>query len=935
MCAQPLTGGDHVCREDATVQASPTARPPMPPGPPEPLRGDLLAGRYEILEKAGEGGGGLVYRALDRRLGIVIALKLLPPGGPIEGLRKRLEREIRITRDVDHPNVSRVFDLGEDRGRTFLTMRWIDGIPLGARVRRQGPLVGRELARFAQTLIAALAAAHRLGIVHRDVKPANVMVSSSGDAVLVDFGVATSEGTSPVAQARLGERITLDGHTPGTPAWMSPEQLRGQPTPPATDLWALALTLGHAVTGEIGRPESPERSFAPFEPALRALLHRCLSDDPTHRPRDAVAIEEALARRARRKRALRIGALGGLVALLVAGGSGLAAWRAGTRASESGLPAVHVGTLENETGDPSLDWLEHGAQDLILSALESSGAVRIAPDRDAARAHVKGVVQRRPSGAAVELVLTSADGRLLARHDVPGPTGDALFAGVDSAVASFLIVLGAKAPASSGPAGVAQSLTRDVVAFEHFARAQDHLRNHRMPEALADLRSATDRDPGLALAQIERWVLAGLDHHGTDAEASAARDLAVRNQARLARSQQELLAAVLEAHPASGPARTDRLQAYLRSHPPDGALYWIATRVVSTDSLVRRAILEEWAARLPTDAEPHNQLGYLLLTSFEDTDGAERAFREYLRLAPDVPNAHDSYGDFLKDRGRTTEALASYDRALAIDPGFASAAVGAVDAAVRARDFPEAGRRLAAARPMFSASSREFAAWADCHVAVPLLQGDSRAAFARLDALASDPTIGARAHLVLRTRAILLALAGHSREADRAAQESARLRALYEGETDPHPSLPPYVALLAAARRSDVAGLARAEAGLAAADERLDPQLSARRLLAEGLLLAARGDPSRGAEKVLPSSAGFGGLAMLMGLERARMLLAAGRLDEGFAAQETAMISGARFGCTPEVASEWRAAVRETADLATRLGKTDSARTWEEEIAKL
>jgi serine/threonine protein kinase len=171
------------------THARPISSHPVDPGGFAP--GTILASRYHIVSLAGRGGMGEVYRADDLKLGQPVALKFLPAAlerDPVA--RDRLLAEVRSARTVSHPNVCRVYDVGEVDGRAFLTMEYIDGEDLASLLRRIGKLPAAKALEVARQLCAGLAAAHEKGVLHRDLKPANVMIDGRGQARITDFGLA-------------------------------------------------------------------------------------------------------------------------------------------------------------------------------------------------------------------------------------------------------------------------------------------------------------------------------------------------------------------------------------------------------------------------------------------------------------------------------------------------------------------------------------------------------------------------------------------------------------------------------------------------------------------------------------------------------------------------------------------------------------------------
>src|ERR1700735_4052773 len=259
------------------------------------LPGRLLASRYRIVALLGKGGMGEVYRADDLTLGQAVALKFLPDeAARDESLLERFKNEVRIARKVSHPNVCRVYDVGEVDGNTFFTMEYVDGEDLASLLRRIGRLPADKAIQIARQLCAGLAAAHAKGVLHRDLKPANIMLNGRGDVVVTDFGLAALADEIP------GEEIRN-----GTPAYMAPEQLAGKEVTIQSDIYALGLVLYEVFTGkrafeastlaELVRlhsettPVSPSTLVRELDPAVENTILRCLDPEPSNRPQSALA----------------------------------------------------------------------------------------------------------------------------------------------------------------------------------------------------------------------------------------------------------------------------------------------------------------------------------------------------------------------------------------------------------------------------------------------------------------------------------------------------------------------------------------------------------------------------------------------------------------------------------------------------------------------
>jgi len=251
----------------------------------------MFAGRFRIVEKAGAGGMGVVYRAVDETLGETVALKLLRPEfAHAPQFAERFKREARLTRQLRHRNVCRVFDIGEEEGTLFLSMAWVSGETLRRHMERtRGRLARDQALRIAERIARALAAVHAEGIVHRDLKPGNVMLDDQGEVHVMDFGLALD------LQA---EESTRTIGPLGTPPYMAPEQRRAERSDSRTDLYALGLILREMLTGE--RPD-PEKGLVGDPRAgqgsgLGRLLEQLLAPERERRPADAGQVADEISR---------------------------------------------------------------------------------------------------------------------------------------------------------------------------------------------------------------------------------------------------------------------------------------------------------------------------------------------------------------------------------------------------------------------------------------------------------------------------------------------------------------------------------------------------------------------------------------------------------------------------------------------------------------
>ncbi len=305
-CGSPLTAPDEVTRlvEEAETVAlderpsavvGPASRPlessgAQPVVAPAPLGADpftpgaVLNNRYRILRTVGQGGMGVVFLADDLRLGEPVALKRLSAALARDPRRlEQFHNEVSLARQVSHPNVCRVYDIGDADGHLFLTMEYVDGVDLATRL-SQGPLGESEGVDLARQICAGLTAVHARGILHRDLKPANIMINRRGQPQIMDFGLADSGD---------GDRARE-----GTPAYMSPEQLSGGPATVRSDIYALGLILHEMFTGRRavtartldelvafhGSGGASKGALDGVAPALERTIRQCLDPDPARRP---------------------------------------------------------------------------------------------------------------------------------------------------------------------------------------------------------------------------------------------------------------------------------------------------------------------------------------------------------------------------------------------------------------------------------------------------------------------------------------------------------------------------------------------------------------------------------------------------------------------------------------------------------------------------
>ncbi|HVF47882.1 MAG TPA: serine/threonine-protein kinase [Pyrinomonadaceae bacterium] len=258
--------------------------------------GNVLAGRYRILGLLGKGGMGEVYKAEDIKLTQTVALKFLPERlARDKASLARFHSEVRMARQVSHPNVCRVFDIGETGGHHFISMEYIHGDDLASMLRRIGRLASDKAVVIARQLCFGLAAIHDAGILHRDLKPANVIIDDNGKARITDFGIAGVESELDRSDTRIG-----------TPAYMSPEQIKGVGISQRSDIYSLGLLMYEVFTGkqtfeadsmidllvkqETTAPTNPSDVLKEIDPIVEKTILQCLEKNPDDRPKTALQV---------------------------------------------------------------------------------------------------------------------------------------------------------------------------------------------------------------------------------------------------------------------------------------------------------------------------------------------------------------------------------------------------------------------------------------------------------------------------------------------------------------------------------------------------------------------------------------------------------------------------------------------------------------------
>ena len=612
-------------------------------------------GPYEIVAPLGAGGMGEVYRARDVRLDRSVAVKILP--AELSGdahYRQRFEREARAASALSHPHIAHVYDVGEQDGTHFIAMEYVEGENLRELVSR-GPLGVDRIVDLGVQMAEALEEAHARGIVHRDIKSANAVVTPKGQLKVLDFGLARRTGD---AAASVDSQLSTDAQTRaglvvGTVPYMSPEQALGKDVDARTDLFSFGvvlyeLTSGrlpfvgntatqtidqicHATPAELGA----SRKDVPAE--LERIVRKCLEKDRDRRyasardivvdlrnlQRDRASGASPLAAPPRRqRRGLLLFGAAGIVAALAVGAGVL--YRGAAKGASIG--SVAVLPFENATGDPAIEYLSDGISESLINKLSSLPGLRVIS---------------RTSAFAFK-------GKTLAPMEIGRKLGvDALLLGTLAQRGTNLAITAELVSVRDDAQLWGEKYSRradDVLTVEGeiAATIARTLRRQLSSEQQQKLASRASDDP-----EAYRLYLKG-------------RDFLVGNQQEMDKSVDYLQQAVARA-PEYALAHAGLAEAYTRQ---------AFLRASDRDEPLRkaRAAVDRALELDPDLAEAHTALGLVRFYFEWDWAGAESEFRRALELNPGSRAVQEEYGWFLTAMGRLDEGLAQSRRAAELDP---------------------------------------------------------------------------------------------------------------------------------------------------------------------------------------------------------------------------------------------------------------------------
>ena len=638
-CATPLPSA-----EEISISHTKTLLTPVK----DSIKGTTFADRYQLIEELGRGGMGVVYKAEDTKLKRTVALKFLPPElTHIPDVKDRFMREAQAAAALDHPNICTVYEFDEAEEKTFISMAYVEGQSLRKKL-ESGPLELDEALRIALQVAQGLQIAHKKGVVHRDIKSANIMVTEDNQAKIMDFGLARMTG---------GTLITQEGMTMGTIAYMSPEQARGEEVDQRTDIWSLGVVLYEMFGGQLPfrgdhdqavvysilnkkpRPITELRSEIPM--SIEQVVDKALEKNPDERYQqidellddlksisagivpEEIKVRLRKAKLRRRKRTiLYVGAAGLVMAMVMIALNLFMGRRA------EAIESIAVLPFENLTGNAGQEYFVDSATDEVIGQLSKIGAWRVISRRSVM--HYKGVdkplaeiARELNVDAVVEgtVYQTGESVRIGVKLIDVLPEEQNLWADTyDRAKADVLIMYSEMARAIADKTQVnltSAEMTRltnasqvNPESYDAYLKGQSHWYKLTPPEltlALQYFELALQIDPNNALAHLG----VALVWQGRYQTYAAPRSEAVPLAIAAAEKAVELDNTLAEAH------------------------YWLAC--------IRA--WSEW-----------------------DWESAETEFQQAFKLNPNYPDVHAYYSHYLAQMGRTEEALPYIERSLELDP---------------------------------------------------------------------------------------------------------------------------------------------------------------------------------------------------------------------------------------------------------------------------
>ena len=681
--------------------------------------------RYKVKSLLGMGGMGAVYLCHDLELDRDVALKLIRSDIAEDAdMLERFKREIQLSSRVTHPNVLRVFDLGESDGIRFLTMQFVDGRDLSTILKKQGKLPTERLVKIFRQVAEGLKAAHDQGVIHRDLKPQNIMVDAQDHVYVTDFGLAKGAGQSGMTQT---------GAVIGTPFYMSPEQVRGEAVTPQSDIFAIGVILYQMAAGVVpftgatpfevmmARIQKPARPIGELNPELpvylRRVIERCLAVDPGLRYKTVADILSDLETESF-KSSLRYTtmsrrwvkpAVAAAIAAVVLAASGLWIYERGRSAKRVAqkTQSVLVADFANHTGDPVFDGTLEPAFTVALegasfvSSYSRSNARKVAAQlqpgatgldanlarlvaaREGVNVVTSGSVDRNGDGYEVSVQAVDAvTGKTIAADSEKASGKDRVLASVARLAAQVRRGLGDATPESAQMAAAETYTAGSIEAAHEYALAQNLQWEGKWDEAIRHYRKALDLDPNLGRAYAGLAAVENNSGHRQEAEKDYKQALARID--RMSDREKYRTRGGYYLLTRNADNAVEEFTALVKQYPADTAgignlafAYFVKRDMAKALEWGRRAI-----EVYPKDVPRRNNYGLIAMYA-GDFDTGIREQNTVIQMNPQFVLAYVGLALSELGAGRPQDALATWNKLAALGPeGASSAASGLADLAL-------------------------------------------------------------------------------------------------------------------------------------------------------------------------------------------------------------------------------------------------------------
>ena len=695
--------------------------------------GSIFADRYQIVTELGKGGMGKVYRAIDQKIDEEIAIKLIKP--EIAADKQTIERfgnELKMARKIAHRNVCKMYYLGEEKGAHYITMEYVPGEDLKSMIRMSGQLSTGMTTKVAKQICDGLTEAHRLGVIHRDLKPNNIMIDKNGEARIMDFGIA---------RLLKAKGITGAGIMIGTPEYMSPEQVEGKEVDQRSDIYSLGVILYEMVTGQVpfegdtpftigmkhkGEiPEAPKHLNAQIPEDLNNLILKCLEKEKEQRYQSAgevrselEKIEQGLPTTAQivtkkkpttsREITVKLNLdkhfKWGLIfaAVLVVG---IIIWQLLPKKTPLLAPKIEnsiaIISFENQTGDKGYDYLQKAIPNLLISDLEQTGGFYVATwermhdllnqmgqkdvkiidtdlgfeicRREGIESIVTGSFVKAGDTFVTDVKVLDVQTKKMLKSATSRGSGEnsILDTQIDELGREISLGLGiAREELEASQRLITELTTSSMEAYKYYLQGKDEVENLDVLRARQSLEKAVELDPEFALAFL------ALGEAYIEIGNRAAGFEAIKKAKAYARRTTEKERLYIEAQYADHIERDSEkgfriLTELVGKYPKEKDAHYELGFYYRNKRMYKETALEyQKALELDPDYGPAlNMLAYTY-SDLGDYAKAVETFEKYAVANPEDANPIDSLAEQYFRMGDLDTAIAKYNKALEVQPGF-------------------------------------------------------------------------------------------------------------------------------------------------------------------------------------------------------------------------------------------------------------------------